>query len=237
MPVMGGLEETERIRGMERETGAHIPIIAMTAHAMTGDREKCLVAGMDDYVPHPIDVEVLQETLQKWTEKIVRQRREGLLPPRSRSEQSPVPEASSQIESEDMAKSSTTAPVPTAKRQPCAEDAPDADPVDLARLRALAEGDKAILERLINLFLDDAEQHSRLLEEAIKSNDAKAVETEAHRIKGGAGQVGAAELQEIAAALEGMGRESRLDGAEETFSDFEREYERVSGYLREETQT
>jgi two-component system sensor histidine kinase/response regulator len=55
MPDMGGLEATTEIRARERETGAHVPIIAMTAHAMKGDRQRCLEAGMDEYVAKPLD--------------------------------------------------------------------------------------------------------------------------------------------------------------------------------------
>ena len=54
MPEMGGFEVTDVIRDRERLTGAHVPIIAVTAHAMTGDRERCLSAGMDEYISQPI---------------------------------------------------------------------------------------------------------------------------------------------------------------------------------------
>src|SRR5262249_41651948 len=63
MPVMSGLEATSAIRARERSSGAHVPIIAMTAHAMTGDRERCLEAGMDGYVSKPLRPDQLLATV------------------------------------------------------------------------------------------------------------------------------------------------------------------------------
>jgi two-component system, sensor histidine kinase and response regulator len=69
MPVMNGFEATRQIR-RNAATGPHIPIIAMTAQAMTGDREECLTAGMDDYVTKPVRFSELTATIERWTAKV-----------------------------------------------------------------------------------------------------------------------------------------------------------------------
>ncbi len=66
MPVMDGFQATEAIRLRERDTGAHMRIIAMTAHALKGDRERCLAAGMDDYIAKPVQEEDLLSTVECW---------------------------------------------------------------------------------------------------------------------------------------------------------------------------
>jgi len=64
MPHMDGLEATAAIRQQEQVTGTHIPIVAMTAHAIKGDQERCLAAGMDAYVAKPIRPEELYRTTE-----------------------------------------------------------------------------------------------------------------------------------------------------------------------------
>jgi CheY-like chemotaxis protein/HPt (histidine-containing phosphotransfer) domain-containing protein len=66
MPRMSGLEATAAIRAHERVTGRHVPIVALTAHAMRGDRERCLAAGMDGYLTKPIDVDDLVATVEQY---------------------------------------------------------------------------------------------------------------------------------------------------------------------------
>ena len=65
MPEMDGFEATRRIREKEQASGAHQPIIALTAHAMQGDQERCLVGGMDGYVAKPIKLEALFSVIEK----------------------------------------------------------------------------------------------------------------------------------------------------------------------------
>jgi CheY-like chemotaxis protein len=65
MPEMDGFEAVAAIREMESHTGAHLPVIAVTANAMPGDKEQCLAAGMDGYVSKPIRVEQLMRALEE----------------------------------------------------------------------------------------------------------------------------------------------------------------------------
>jgi CheY-like chemotaxis protein len=67
MPEMDGMEATRAIRQKEKETGTHIPIVAMTAHAMKGDREDCLAAGMDAYLSKPVQAQALYATVETFT--------------------------------------------------------------------------------------------------------------------------------------------------------------------------
>ena len=66
MPEMNGLEATGEIRRREEIEGTHVPIVGVTAHALKGDRERCIEAGMDDYLPKPISPKALAEKVERW---------------------------------------------------------------------------------------------------------------------------------------------------------------------------
>jgi CheY-like chemotaxis protein len=66
MPNMDGLQATAAIREREKENGAHLPIVAVTAHAMKGDQERCLQAGMDGYVSKPIQAGELEQAIDRF---------------------------------------------------------------------------------------------------------------------------------------------------------------------------
>ncbi|AFM39704.1 CheY-like receiver domain-containing protein [Desulfosporosinus acidiphilus SJ4] len=69
MPILDGFKATRAIRQLESNSGTHIPIIALTANTLEGDREKCLNAGMDDYLTKPIETNDFYTIVEKWSNK------------------------------------------------------------------------------------------------------------------------------------------------------------------------
>ena len=95
MPIMDGFEATREIRKAEIRTGRHVPIVAMTAYAMEGDREKCIAEGMDDYISKPVNPNVLTAILEKWLQieihKPTEKPKEEVIPKRCWNVDSPPP--------------------------------------------------------------------------------------------------------------------------------------------------
>jgi len=170
MPVMGGIEATEAIRLREREKGGRrLRIIAMTAHAMTGDRERCLASGMDDYLSKPIDPAMLYATLEH--DRAAANERGGTI----------HPAAASAVDDEAL----------------------------LMRLG----GDTGLLADVVQVFLLDCPARLAAIKQAIEDGDRDGIRSNAHALKGAAGNMSAAGLCEMARILERIGSEGRLDAA------------------------
>ena len=220
MPIMGGLEATGLIREEERITKKHTPVIAMTAHSMRGHREMCLDAGMDDYISKPIAAAELYEILKKWVgDAVIPGNADSILESTpATSEEAPT------VESTPLELSNTNGSASQDGNQP----------VDLSRILELIDGDREMLKQLVEIFVTDTVEHSALLGEAVKAGDAETIMQEAHRIKGGSGQIGADRLQSLAATIENKGRDNDLDGVQEVFEALQDEYQRVHSFFQAE---
>jgi CheY-like chemotaxis protein/HPt (histidine-containing phosphotransfer) domain-containing protein len=182
MPEMDGYQATGVIREEARLN--QLPIIAMTAHAMEGDREKCLEAGMNDYVSKPVNPEQLFSVLQKW----IKPRVKGKAP--------------------------SGAPVAPAVPAPAgpAADLRSLKGVDVeAGLRRLA-GDAVLYRRLLVDFARSQAKAATEVRSALLAGDTERVRRLAHTLKGVAGNLAATGLEAAAREMESAARAGRLDG-------------------------
>ncbi len=203
MPEMDGYEATAEIRRREGTEG-RTPIIAMTANAMQGDREKALEAGMDDYVPKPVKPEQLETVLERWI-----------------AQQEPSkPDVVAKAPDDDPT-SSDGAEAPL-------------DESVLAGLRELQEeGEPDILNELIEMFLTDVPPQLVGLQEAMEAGDAQSVERIAHTLKGSCGNMGAVKMVALCSELEEIGRFGNLSRAPVLISRLEEEFGHVRAAFEE----
>jgi PAS domain S-box-containing protein len=179
MPVMDGFEATRRIRAMAGFD--RLPILAMTANAMVGDKEKCLSAGMNDHIPKPIDVDFLLGTLARWI---------------ARTPQGPDPSALTTMSgllqglSREPEATGSALPVPVL---------PGVD-VDAA-LRRL-RGNVQQYRKLLTLFAGSYADADREIDAAMAAGDTKLAHRKAHTLKGIAANLGALQLETAARQLE-----------------------------------
>ena len=203
MPIMDGYTATRKIRHWEDLF--RLPIIAMTAHALAGDREKSLDAGMDDHVSKPIDPDLLFETLLKWVKKS---------PGERPGQKRPMETDKAPHVSADSAKvaNATTA----GSDEP---DFPELDGIHVAAGLKRLLGNKKSYRRILIRFRQDFENAADTLRDLVNGEKYEEAEILAHSIKGAGGNVGAEALQTAAAAVE------------QAFKDGGRLYRRVSLFI------
>jgi signal transduction histidine kinase/CheY-like chemotaxis protein/HPt (histidine-containing phosphotransfer) domain-containing protein len=188
MPELDGFAATAEIRRREQGSRNHLPIVALTANALDGDREICVASGMDDYLAKPFTREQLALTLAHW------------LP-----ESAPAPSRAAPASSRS----------PTARKEPAAAvgDRP-VNPRALDTIRAMPGTDGAALaEKVIRAYLDDTPGRLAQMKAAADVGDAEALRKAAHSMKSSSGNVGAERLASLCKELESIGRVGRTDGA------------------------
>ena len=202
MPGMDGFEATKRIRDANTPGLNHaVPIIAMTAHAMKGDREKCLAAGMDGYVSKPISPAELAKAIEAQLLRV-------------------GPPALAANASEPKADAPRTK-----------ETQPDALLFDKTAALARVGGDESVLNEILDVYLEDALAQIAFLEQAAANGDAEAVRSRAHSLKGASGNVGAMAMQTLAAQIETAGRQGELERAKSLIPSAQEQYKKLRAIL------
>ena len=185
MPELDGYEATRAIRQAEGPT-RHTPIIAMTANAMTGDRETCLAGGMDEYLSKPIRTEELARVFAKW-----------------------LPQQAHETSPQDKAPPSAVLPPPP---PPSVEYAT----LNAQTLRELEDlGGRKFLQALIQKFVEDALQCVTLIEQALDAHNIHQLQEATHGLKGIARNMGADSLAQLAVNIEAICQSGNTDGMTE----------------------
>jgi CheY-like chemotaxis protein/HPt (histidine-containing phosphotransfer) domain-containing protein len=206
MPEMDGYEATGVIREREtknRGSGAvtRIPIVALTGNATQQDRERCLQAGMDDYLSKPFSVATLQSVLNRWLS--ARQAPPGF--------EAPMGTAGGPVRQEESSPLDPKALDVIASLQP--------------------KGSDEIMKKVIALYLDSSFNLMQGIRKAAKGNDADALHHAAHTLKSSSAYLGAMTLSLMSKELETMGRDKTLEGSMARLAPLEHEYGRVRDAL------
>ncbi|MDP9185937.1 MAG: response regulator, partial [Verrucomicrobiota bacterium] len=211
MPEMDGFEATRCIRELEEATGRHTTIVAMTAHAMAGDRERCLAEGMDDYLSKPVSRSELKAALERHSEI----QRNGVAdssakPKRARPET-------------DFARSETSS-----SEEPL---------VDIDHLRDVTDNEPARMRRLIDIYLTQAAPMLNELDAAIQAKAGGDVVRLAHKLVGSSISCGVQAFTQPLRKLERLGNKGDLSGADALFDDVRDKLPRVQSAFDEFLQT
>jgi CheY-like chemotaxis protein/HPt (histidine-containing phosphotransfer) domain-containing protein len=210
MPEMDGFEATRVIRERAAQTAQRrIPIIALTAHAMKGDREQCLAAGMDDYLSKPFTLQQLQTILQRW------------LPQEPVSQPTPEP---------------ATLPGAPGVESRVVQHPPQAASVDgqiLEDLRRLI-GEPEVFCDILRAYLQETPQLLAALQTAHTQGDTLTVQQMAHCLKSSSATLGALSLSALCAELEPLDRANSTVNPDTLLSQMTMAYEAVKGALTTE---
>ncbi|PYV19339.1 MAG: hypothetical protein DMG21_01940 [Acidobacteria bacterium] len=222
MPVMDGFEVTRVIRrgGDWEVSGIRLPIVALPADPVQGDRERCLAAGMDDYLSKPFTQGELRSVLEKW-----------LLPRPTLPRQAYAASGTDQQASE----TAKTAEIPA----PCAPQAvEDETPIDhraLLNIAALQRpGAPPLLAKVISMYFQGSNELLGELRQALKDGNAEATRKAAHSLKSSSANLGAGQLASLCNELEDAGRRNSMEKAGPLLGRIKTEHGRVVAVLREE---
>ncbi len=234
MPEMDGFESTRLIRAWETQNGQHIPIIAMTAHAMAGDRDRCIDAGMDDYVTKPLEPRVLFAAIDRW----IMNTEPKKAPDQIATEDSIVDvplDISGDLGRDWLGESepiSTLNPEPI----PAMSLSNNKLPADLESALFRFGGDRVFLKEMCQEFKDHLPARMEEFNSAMQVGDIKTIGRLAHNLKGVCLNFNAEPLTEAAANLEICGREEDLARAPVLIQQVEVEIKRLQEYLDRQLQ-
>ncbi|MBA3962350.1 MAG: response regulator [Chthoniobacterales bacterium] len=188
MPEMDGFEATSRIRELEKSSARPTPIVAMTAHAMAGDRERCLAAGMDDYIAKPLRKEELLTVLARFQESAMWKG-----PQHPDSQRSTRRSDAAAMAEDRGAKAAPTFPMHS--REDFLEH---------------LDGDEELLQKLIILFHENTPRLVDQIAAAIEAADGRALAATAHALLSSLGAFGAREAFAVVSNLERLGQQGDL---------------------------
>lgn len=215
MPLMDGYTATKELR-LREGNKRHSIVIALTANAMLEDREKCLAAGMDDYLSKPLEQEDLAKAIEYWTS-------------RTKQENHTNPEQISLSKTQLNSCEVIPEPEPPTESQKLASD--PSPPIDLERLARISRGKIAVQQQLLKIFIDKTPKDLLALETAISTINSEQVQYYAHRLKGSAANVGVPAMSALASKLEGIAQQETLAGATEVLASLWQVLERVQAYV------
>jgi PAS domain S-box-containing protein len=229
MPEMDGMETTRQIRAQEKDTNQHIPIIAMTAHAIQGDRERFLAAGMDDYITKPLEPKVLFSALNRWTQTS----RVSKDPMRTSQDYSSYEHAFS-VEMEEglFGEHLSRAPREGQETAPVLQAA-EALPINFESALARFGGDRPFLLGSLKQYRELLQNRLTEIHAAVQDNDASRLARLAHNLKGVSLNLSANRLASLALQLEEMGQREELEEAPILAVQLEEEAHRVEEFLSE----